>query len=292
MNKKTIKDFFKRIVNHWMVKTPLIAAAIIASGIIIFFISLHIITRHGQGFQVPDFSGMNKYDAEQLAQKKRLRFEVSDSVYIMTREPGSVIDQNPSPGTFVKARRRVFVTVNAQNPLLVEMPNVVGVTLRQAKSILDLQGFRIGYLSFTPDIAVNNVLEQRYDGKQVEPGELIPKGSTVDLVLGKGFSNQKTALPRVIGLSLSEARNVLIEASLNMGKLRFDETVKDYRDSLEAKIYSQYPNLVGEISVAFGARVDLWLTLNESRIPKEVEPKKEDVKHEIIYKEPEEEILE
>lgn len=292
MDKQAIKDFLRKIYSHWMVKTPLIAAGILAAAIIIFFIFLNLFTRHGQGFPVPDFSGLNKQKAEEMARKKRLRFEISDSVYITTREPGSVVDQNPSPGTYVKAQRRVFVTINAQNPLLVEMPNIVGVTLRQAKSVLDMQGFRIGYLSFTPDIAVNNVLEQRFDGKQVEPGELIPKGSVIDLVLGKGFSNQKTVLPRVIGLSLSEARNVLIEASLNMGKLRFDETIKDHRDSIDAKIYSQYPNPVGDSQAAFGARVDLWLTLNDSRIPKEVEPIKQEVKKEIIFNEPEEEILE
>jgi len=292
MDTQKIKDFFRSIINYPFVKAPFIAFVILASAVVVFFIFLNIFSRHGQGFPVPDFSGLTKQKAEELARKKRLRFEVSDSVYIMTREPGTVIDQNPSPDTYVKAHRRVFVTINAMNPLLVEMPNVVGVTLRQAKSFLDMQGFKIGVLSFIPDSAVNNVMEQRYEGKELNAGEFIPKGSKIDLVLGKGLYNQKTVLPRVIGLTFSEARNVLIEASLNMGKLRFDETVKDQRDSLQAKVYGQYPNPVGEATTAFGARVDLWLTLNESRIPVEVEPKKVEPKKVIIIEEPEEEILE
>jgi len=292
MTKQKIKDFFANIYNYPVVKTPIIALAIVAGGILVFFIFLHIFTRHGQGFPVPDFTGLEIEKAEALAQKKGLLLEVSDSVYIITREPGTVTEQNPSPSTFVKANRRVFITINAKTPLMVEMSNIVGLTLRQAKSTLDLQGFSIENLSFVRDIAVNNVLEQRYMGKIIEPGTSIPKGSKISLVLGKGFSNDKTALPKAIGLTLAEARNLLIDASLNMGKLIFDATVKDERDTLLAKVYSQYPYPVTEMSVGFGARVDLWLTLNESRIPKEEEPVKKDEKKEIIYEVPEEEILE
>ncbi|HOP03692.1 MAG TPA: PASTA domain-containing protein [Tenuifilaceae bacterium] len=290
-----IKDFFKKIFNYPVVKSPLIAGAIVLGFILFFFAFLHFFTRHGQGFPVPDFAGLSIYEVREIAKDKKLRIEVSDSVYILTREPGSVIDQNPNPETYVKPNRRVFVTINALKPLMVEMPDIVGVTLRQAKSILELQGLSIGTLSFTPDIAVNNVLEQHFEGKTIEPGTKIPKGSKVNLLLGKGFSNRKTPLPRVIGLTASQARNVLIDASLNMGKLTFDATIANHRDSMEAKVYSQYPNPVGETSVSFGARVDLWLTLNESRIPVLEEDKKKEEKEaekKVTYPEIEEEILE
>lgn len=289
-----VKDFFKKIFSHPLVKSPLIAGTIVLGFILFFFAFLHFFTRHGQGFPVPDFAGLSIYEVREIAKEKKLRIEVSDSVYILTRKPGSIIDQNPNPNIYVKPNRRVFVTINALNPLMVEMPDVVGVTLRQAKSILDLQGLVIGTLSFTPDIAVNNVLEQRFDGKIIEQGEEIPKGSKINLLLGKGFYNKKTPLPRIIGLTVAEARNVLIDASLNMGKLTFDATIANHRDSVEAKVYSQYPNPVGETSVSFGARVDLWLTLNESRIPMLEEEKKKVKETEMkeTYQEIEEEILE
>jgi beta-lactam-binding protein with PASTA domain len=203
-----------------------------------------------------------------------------------------VIDQNPSSGIFVKANRRVFITTNAVNPILVEMPNLVGLTLRQAKSKLNLLGFKIGYLSFVPDIAVNNVLEQHYKGDEIEPGVEIPKGAEIKLVLGKGLYNERTVLPRVIGLTFAEARNLLQDASLNLGRYTFDETIIDNVDSLQAKVYGQYPNFVGETNINFGARVDLWLTLNESRIPPEPKPEVEEVDSTFKFLEPEEEILE
>ena len=291
---QTIKDFFKRIFNHPLIKSPLIALAIVALAVALFFAFLHIFTRHGRGFPIPDFSCMTVQDAKKKAADLDLRFEITDSVYIMSKDPGTVIDQNPTPGTFVKANRRVLVTSNAVNPLLVEMPNLVGLTLRQAKSTLNLQGFKLGYLSFVPDIAVNNVLEQHFKGKQIEPGEEIPKGSEINLVLGKGLYNEKTVLPRVIGLTLSEARNLLQDASLNLGRFTFDETIIDNVDSLQAQVYNQYPNINWEIEtfVNFGGRVDIWLTQNESRIPPEPKPEVEEADSTFKYLEPEEEILE
>ena len=240
---------------------------------------------------MPDFTGLTMERAQLLANQKRLRLEITDSVYIMNREPGSVIEQNPVKGILVKANRRVFITTNAVSPMLVEMPDLVGLTLRQAKSTLNLQGFKVGILAFTPDIAVNNVLEQHYRGEEILPETKIPKGSAIDLLLGRGLNNERTVLPRVIGLTLAEAHNLLLEASLNLGKYSFDATVIDYLDSLQAKVYSQYPNPVGETVTNFGARVDLWLTRNESRIPPD--PQLEEIVKPVVGKENvEEEIME
>jgi beta-lactam-binding protein with PASTA domain len=287
------KDIASKFFSNPYVKTPLIAMGIVAAAVILFFAFLHIFSRHGKGFPIPDFAGMKIEKALEYAKDNDLRIEITDSVYIMTREPGTVIEQNPSAGTYVKANRRVFVTTNAVNPLLVEMPNLVGFTLRQAISTLNLQGFEIGLLAFTPDIALNNVLEQHYRGKEIDPGTKVPKGATIDLLLGRGLRNEKTVLPRVIGLTLAEARNLLLEASLNLGRFSFDETVIDHLDSLQARVYSQYPNPnpEGENAINFGAQVDLWLTQNESRIPVE-ENSKENRKEENQIEEPVEEIVE
>lgn len=295
MDLQKIKDFVLKILYNPFVKTPLIAMAIMLVAIFLFFAFLHIFSRHGRGLPVPDFSGLTKEKALVLAKQMKLRLEITDSVYIMTREPGTVVEQNPSAGTYVKANRRVFITTNAVNPILVEVPNLVGLTLRQAKSTLLLQGFRIGSLSFVPDIAVNNVLEQHFQGREIPPGTLIPKGSDINLMLGKGMHNEKTVLPRVIGLTLAEARNLLHEASLNLGRFIFDATIIDNVDSLQARVYSQYPNftLPGEVYINFGARVDVWLTLNESRIPPEPKLEEEKVDSSLYkYLQPDEEVLE
>lgn len=259
--------FFKRISANPYISTILLGIGLFVVLLIVLGISLSIYTRHGQTFAIPDFRGESVDKLPELVRKAGLRMEVTDSVYIFNRAPGSIIDQNPKPGTHVKKNRRVFVTINAKNPIKVEVPDVKGYTLRQAKAILEQQGFEVGKLSFTPDMGVNNVLDQLYKGKPAIPGMLIPKGSKIDLLLGMGMHGERTGLPLLIGVKFEEAKNRIIEASLNVGRIKFDETIETYRDSLEARVYSQYPAYSEAISLSFGTRVDIWLTLNESRIP-------------------------
>ncbi len=267
MIKDRIKELPEKIYSNFYVKTILKGLAILIIAVFLVFIFLIIFTRHGQNYPIPDFRGMSQADVHKLAKKYKLRIEIADSVYIVTKKPGSVIEQNPSPGTHVKQNRKIFLTINAKNPKKVEMPDITDITLRQAKATLDLHGLIVGNLSFVPDIAVNNVLKQKFQGKDIEPGTLIPKGSKIDLVLGRGMAGEKTGLPLIVGLKLNEAKNYLIEASLNLGQVKFDETIKDYKDSLNARVYSQYPAFFEGTTISFGTRVDLWLTLNESRIP-------------------------
>lgn len=263
-----IKIFFFKFVKNPYVKTVLIAMGISLAILIVLMIFLRLYTRHNQSSPIPDFRGKSLSELYTLAQEADLRVELSDSVYIFNRKPGSVIDQNPEPGTAVKKNRRVFITINANNPIKVEVPNVVGYTLRQAKAILEQAGLEVGVLTFRPDLGVNNVLDQRFDGKTLESGTLIPKGSKVSLLLGMGMYGERTGLPQLIGLKLHDARNRIVESSLNIGRIKFDETIKDYKDSLEARVYSQYPAYTEPNTIGFGSKVDIWLTLNLSRIPK------------------------
>jgi len=263
-----VKLLLTKFVQNPYVKTVLIAMGISLSILIVLMIFLRIYTRHNQSFTMPDFRGLASEELLERANDSNLRVEISDSVYIFNRKPGSVIDQNPEPGTHVKKNRRVFITINAKNPIKVEVPNIVGYTLRQAKAILEQQGLEVGTLSFRPDLGVNNVLDQRFDGKTVDPGTLIPKGSKLNLVLGMGMHGERTGLPLLIGLKLNDAQNRIIESSLNIGKIRFDETIIDFKDSLDARVYSQYPAYTEPNSIGFGAKIDIWLTLNQSRIPK------------------------
>jgi len=262
--KSLILKFFHNPYINTIIK-GIAAFAIIIIALMIFF---NIYTRHNQEQPTPQLVGLPIEEAIATIDDNDLRIEISDSVYIFNKKPGSVISQNPLPSTMVKKNRRVFVTINAKNPIKIEVPNVVGFTLRQAKAILEQEGFEVGTLSFKPDLGLNNVLEQYYNGEEAKAGMRIPKGSKIDLVLGKGMHGERTGIPLLIGLKLNDAVNRIIEASLNVGKIRYDETITSHNDSLDARVYSQYPAYMENATLNFGTRVDLWLTLNQARIPK------------------------
>jgi len=147
-------------------------------------------SHHGEAIAVPDLRGLSAKDAAIRADEGNLLVEVVDSFFLSERRIGTVIEQNPKPGFKVKRDRVIFLTINSRYPERVKMPDLIGTTLRQATAIIETYGFKAGKLSYIPDIS-NTVLVQKFKGKIISPGQLIEKGSQIDLVIGKGRKNQK-----------------------------------------------------------------------------------------------------
>ena len=228
---------------------------------------LKVITHHGKSNPVPDFYGLTPEEAQDLGSEKKLRLEITDSVYNNNAERGTIVEQYPIVGKRVKKNRKIFLIINATNPESVVMPGVVGLTHRQAKAILETFGLEVGKLSYIPDLALNNVLKQRYNGSEIQDGDTIPKGSRIDLVLGTGLSNRKTIVPELTGFTFDQARNRILNASLNMGAVLYDETVTNMEDSLQAFIWKQNPEFDEDNLTKLGSPVYLWLTIDSTRLP-------------------------
>jgi beta-lactam-binding protein with PASTA domain len=69
------------------------------------------------------------------------------------------------------------------------VPEVLGITTRQAKPTLLAMGFQIGKVSTRPHIS-DHVLEMRYKGEKLKPGTEIPKTSIFDLIVGDGTKSR------------------------------------------------------------------------------------------------------
>ena len=69
---------------------------------------------------------------------------------------------------------------------MIEIPEVVGKTRRQAEPTLKSIGFAIGKVTYRKYIAKDEVLELRHKGIKIEAGDKIQKTSVIDLVLGDG----------------------------------------------------------------------------------------------------------
>jgi len=258
--------FFWRLWGNFYVRNVAFALSAVVLLLLVVNLGLMIYTRHGHAFETPNLVGLSLQEAQRLAQAKRLRIEVSDSVFIAHKRPGSVIEQNPKPRVRVKTNRNIFLTLNATSAKRVNVPDVVGLSLRQAKATLEMQGFEVGRLSFARDMASGNVLSQLHRGRAVQPKELITVGSRIDLLLGKSRDSERTALPQLKGLSLAAARSYIVEAALNVGRVRYDESVVNMVDSLEAKVYAQYPAPVEDTELEVGSPVDIYLTVNAARL--------------------------
>ena len=257
----------KPVPGMWLLKHLLLAVVVVALLVTGAYFLLKSVTMHGEEISVPDFSNLTVAEASDLAASKEMKVEVTDSVFVKRMKRGAVYRQNPVPGNKVKKGRRILLTINAVNPKEITMPDLVGHSMRQAKAELLSRGLVLGRLIYEHDIATNNVLRQLYDGKDIEPGTLIESESVVDLVVGLNTVDEVAIAPYLPGLKYLSAVEAVHDHSLNVGYVVFDETVKDYEDSLNAVVFFQKPMPADTIPVHMGDSVSFYLTLDHSKIP-------------------------
>lgn len=251
------KGFF----SNWIVRNLIGAVVFFAVLLIAATVILGIITHHGQTIEVPDLTNMSVDNARHEASREDLRIEVIDSIYVRRMQKGAVYSQNPKAGTKVKKGRRIMLTINAMNAKKVSMPNLVGYSMRQAKAELNARGLVLGKLIYVNDIATNNVLRQIYHNREIRPGRQIETGSEIDLQVGLNPSDNMTYVPNVKGMKYLRAVDAVHDNSLNLGKVVFDKTVKNYTDSLNATVYKQSPG-ASKSPLLMGSDVTIHLSLD------------------------------
>ncbi len=227
---------------------------------IIFFSTyqwLDSYTRHGETVTVPDLKGMKLAQLEQFLKDKNLAFKVADSsVFILDKPAGMVVEQDPLPNSHVKENRTVYVTITRTVPPQVKLPNLIDVSQRQAEAILGSYGLKAGSYSYKPDLAKDAVLEMSMNGRLLKAGDEVPKGSTINFVLGDGIGSTEVSIPNLSGLSYDEATFVLKGSGLLMGNVTYDAGV---RDSAKAIIYQQTPTPGDTTNLKQGESIDIFL---------------------------------
>ncbi|TSE06490.1 MULTISPECIES: PASTA domain-containing protein [Aquimarina] len=182
-----LKDLFKFVYSKIFLIQLVIAVAMIA---ILSYVALQWLegtTNHDQRIVVPSLSKKTLDEVGKVLEEKDLRYEVQDSASFNPDFPRySVIEQNPVAGSEVKENRKIYVTLNPSGYRKIEVPEVIQRTRRQAEPKLIALGFKIGTVTYQPNIARDMVLELRHKGKRLKPGTKLMKTSTIDLVLGDG----------------------------------------------------------------------------------------------------------
>lgn len=233
-----------------------IAAALLLGG----WFWLGSYTRHGVAVRVPDLQGMTVAEALATLQERGLEAEVIDSVYNDDARKGTVVLQDPVGGHDVKPGRKIYLTMNALMPKMIDMPALVNLSKRQAISTLEIIGLKVRELQYKSDPCVDCVIEQLYKGTPIKPDERIRRGEAITLVLGSGEGGERVHVPDLKGLTFAEVGAVLNMASLNLGVTVDCKECNNAADSTLARVYRQSPEPWGNNMIAMGGTIDIWLT--------------------------------
>jgi beta-lactam-binding protein with PASTA domain len=261
-----VRSIIRYIEERILLRNIVLAFLILFFGTAIIMQLLKLYTRHNHDLSVPDFAGLTLYDALEVARKRDLRVEVFDSVFLADFEKGTVVEQHPRAGFMVKKNRKIFLTMNAINPEKVAMPNLVDLTFRQAGAKLESFGLKIGRISYEPDMGINVVLAQLMNGQKLIPGDSVVKGARVDLILGKGLSDERAAVPNLLGLTLEDANILASDRFLSLGAAVHDQSIITGEDEQKAIIFKQKPASGNGMTLPMGSAIDVWITLDSTKV--------------------------
>ena len=208
--------------------------------VLLFFLlmlSLQWITNHGDAKTVPSVIGKNFDQALEILNDQGFEVVIQDSIYQDSVPSLIVLKQVPEGDAVVKVNRTVYLTINRAVPPVVEMPNVIGYSFRNAEMVLKNMGLRVGDTTFKPDFAKNSVLEQQYNGQKIDPGMKIQMGSTINLVLGSGVGQTEFVVPQIVGMTFGDAKALLESNGIGIGSI----VAPMVQDTMNAFIVAQNP---------------------------------------------------
>ncbi|SFC61580.1 PASTA domain, binds beta-lactams [Flexibacter flexilis DSM 6793] len=202
----------------------IIVAMLVIMVLSFFYIYLPITTNHNETVTVPKVVGMRLADLENVLGERDLEYVVDDSIYKPGAEPFTVHKQFPFPDEKVKAGRKIYVEIYSKQPPLVKMPNLLNRTLINAQDELLSYDLLLGKTEYVPDLQLNSVIKQRWNGQEVAEGTPIPKGSRIDLIVGNGQGNTEFELANYVGMPRDEAELAITGVGLQIDVVTYDNT--------------------------------------------------------------------
>ena len=99
--------------------------------------------KHAVLVKVPNVVGMNFLDAKKVLENVGLDVKQGDVRYDESKAIGLILDQNPPSDLMVKYGRRIYLIV-CGGEQLVEIPKLVGRTMRDARFSLEQRNLQVG----------------------------------------------------------------------------------------------------------------------------------------------------
>jgi beta-lactam-binding protein with PASTA domain len=235
----------------------LMAIVTVIAVVLIAFFSLGYYTRHGSGIPVPKLKGLTIDKAMDILKEQGFGYKI-DSVYVQDVAPGTIVEQDPDPGTNVKENRVIYLTMVTLQAPPVSLPDLEQSNYREAVATISNYGLKVGDTTYRSDIAKDRILEVRFGGQVIKPGTKLPKGSKIDLVLGDGEGASEVEIPELVNLDLDAARFAIKGAGLTVGIVTYQGTITD---STNVVVVSQYPMKTDSLSkTSIGTRINLTVS--------------------------------
>ena len=168
-------------------------------------------TRHDVSIQVPSVESLPYKKAEARLSKRDLQVQRQVGRYNPNVDTGIVVDQTPLPTSRVKPGRRVYLTVNSGTIPTVKLPDLTGMSVREARNRVTSLGLDVGAVQEDPIPSpyANTITKQ-----EPAPGDSLQEGNPVTLWYSTGLGDTQVEVPNVVGQTVEVARQFLLQREL------------------------------------------------------------------------------
>ncbi|MGB9749570.1 MAG: PASTA domain-containing protein [Caldisericia bacterium] len=182
---------------------------ILSISVTIFLISC---SSQGNLVSTPSIVGLKIRDAEKVAEEKGLLVKVTKSDFSTDFPIDYIISQDPSPYVLVKKGRIINVVISSGPPKVL-VPDFIGMNFKDAQDIIYNNKLILGKIEeiSDPNVGVGIIIDQ-----SPSPKTYVEVGSKIDLKISKGVLGQ---IPSLIGLSVEEAKSLIVTSGYNVGKV-------------------------------------------------------------------------
>lgn len=247
------------VANHLRLFISMVAGLLVFVGIIavsVFFIAV----RGAEQTMVPDVQGLELTSALLELQVKELYPRIQLRYSQSMADKGLILEQEPQPGTIVKAGRRIRLVVS-QGALINTVGNYLGRNIDEVR--MDLQTLLAsegGTLS-PPMLSLREPLMYEYSveapgtvlQQNPEPGTGISGPTVLELVVSRGPEDALVRIPNLLGLSPEDALEQIGRSGID-----FIFTLRAAGEGEEAgTVVSQEPR--GDTMIAADTRVRITM---------------------------------
>lgn len=182
--------FFKFLTSKVFWLNVLIAIAV--SVLLVFGITkfLSSYTLQDQKIEVPNLKGLSEEEVKVVLGDLKLEYELLEVGSYNSNVPkNSVLDQQPASGRIVKEKRKIYITLNPNGYAKALIPSFYSKTQKEIVQLITNSGFLVGEYEEIDDIGTV-VRGLKYQGRELQLGDRLPKNSIIDIVIGNGLLEQ------------------------------------------------------------------------------------------------------
>ena len=160
---------------------------VLFGGLYAIYMLIDVFTLHDQEATVPSVKTLTLDNAIRKIEAAGFEWEISDSLFNEAIKPGMVLEQEPKGNAMAKTTRVIYLTINAFNPKMVNLPILSDISCRDAVNRLTSMGFKYVSVDTVPSADEGLVLAVKVNGHPITPGSKVSIKDQISIEVGDGL---------------------------------------------------------------------------------------------------------